>query len=120
MEGSVIEAAAQVANDYRNDPRVIMITLPLDSLFDGRQLRELRNTYDMDQQQWDLWPYHQNITNWTRCGFRLEIENCKATEQFILVDGQLRVRGIYEVQDKKEVDRLITEIEVLLRNREDI
>lgn len=118
--GSVIEAAAQVANDYRNDARVVMITVPLDSLSQGHRVKELRETYDMDHRQWDLWRYQQKVPNWVRCGFRLEIENCNAADQFILVDGQSRIRGVYPARDKKEVDRLITEIEILLRNREDL
>lgn len=40
--------------------------------------------------------------------------------EFILVDGQGRIRGIYTGIDKEEVDRLMLEIEVLLSEQKNI
>ncbi len=41
------------------------------------------------------------------------------SQRFVLVDKEKRIRGYYDGTDKKDVDRLITEIGVLLINNKE-
>ena len=48
------------------------------------------------------------------CGFNLSLD-CSSTEQAVLVDQNAQIRGYYRVGDTEELDRLVTEITILLK-----
>ena len=47
-----------------------------------------------------------------------ELYDMVHTENFVLVDAQKRVRGFYDGTNKEEIERLIADIQVLLREKE--
>ncbi len=117
-QGKVLNEVARVANDYRDDLRVGVVSLQLDESYAAGSWLELRNTYGLRADNWDLWQV-TDAPSIVRCGFNLEIENCEAAQQLVLLDGLLRIRGVYQAGDLEDVDRLITELEILLLNEED-
>jgi protein SCO1/2 len=47
-----------------------------------------------------------------------ELYDMVHTENFVLVDSQKRVRGFYDGTKKEEIERLIADIQVLLREED--
>ena len=65
---------------------------------------------------------HQGIFNFVKCGLLVQayfdITNEKkyfAAGYAVLVDRDRRIRGYYEISDREEVDRIISEIDILLK-----
>jgi hypothetical protein len=57
------------------------------------------------------------VLDLAQCGFGLEITpEARPLNTIVLVDGQKRIRGYYDIADPKEADRLELEIRILLRN----
>lgn len=117
-EDRILNEVARVANSYRDDQRVGAISLLLSDSYPLERWKTVRDNYGLSGDQWNLWRVEAPLSL-VRCAFNLETENCNAAQQLILLDGQLRVRGIYQALDLEEVDRLITEMEILLLNNED-
>lgn len=118
-QGAVLEEMARVANNYRNDTRVGCLSIIIDSTYDATLWESARSSYNFETNHWTLLHNDDATGAFLTCGFNLPV-SCEAVNQLVLVDGQLRIRGYYTANDRQEVDRLITEIEILLRNEEDV
>ncbi len=116
-QGKVLNEVARVANDFRDDLRVGVISMQVDTSHAVESWLELKSTYSLRSDNWNLWQV-PDAPSIVRCGFNLDIENCEAAQQLVLLDGLLRIRGVYQAGDLEEVDRLITELEILLLNEE--
>ena len=65
---------------------------------------------------------HKGVFNFVKCGLLIpayfnfkEEEKNPATGYAVLVDKERRIRGYYVISDREEVDRIITEIGILLK-----
>jgi len=65
---------------------------------------------------------HQGIFNFVKCGLLVPayFDITNETKHFttgyaVLVDKDRRIRGYYEISDREEVDRIISEIDILLK-----
>jgi protein SCO1/2 len=61
----------------------------------------------------------ENILSYARCELQVDLEYDMDTKRFInnqlvLCDNQRRIRGYYKINELKEIDRLNTELEILL------
>ena len=79
-------------------------------------LNSLANKYDALPNKW-LYLNESSGTALATCGYGTELvehENKMKPYQFVLVDKEQRIRGYYNGMERKEVDKLMTEVAVLL------
>jgi protein SCO1 len=116
----------RVQEVFKNNETVKMLSFTVDPAYDTPQvLREYATEYNIDTSQWKFATGEkEDIYSLARCGFLLPVEDgdgSKAdfihSEKVILVDGHKRIRGYYDGTDREDIDRLITEINILLTER---
>lgn len=60
-----------------------------------------------------------NLLNFMQCGLNLNAylnnDSLIKNHKLVLVDKQKKIRGYYNVLDQEEIDRLITEVKILLK-----
>ena len=110
---------ARISNKYRSQPAVKAVTLSLYTGTSDSLWTNLRQSYQLSSENWSWLSYHGSTDSLLRCGLNLPDTGCEVVDQLVLLDNKLRIRGYYSASDPKEVDRLVTEIEILLINRED-
>lgn len=115
----ILDEIARICNDYRDNPRVAAVSLMLDSLYQISHWERITATYGLRPDNWELLPFQEQTHQLISCGLNLPVAPCLAAGQLVLVDGRLKIRGYYNATDPKDVDRLIVEMEILLRNDED-
>ena len=112
---SQLVEVARVCNNFRDQPKFHVITIPIvPQPLTSEEISEIQ-LYGSNEERWSWWPYQPDVDQIVRCGFNLQ-QNCLSTEQVILVDSQSKIRGYYQATDPEEIDRLITEIHILLRD----
>lgn len=113
----------RVQEKFRNNPEVKIVSYTVDPERDSvAALQQYAKTYHAEPNQWYfLTGDKQKIYNLAKTGYLLPVQESEDgtidfvhSEKFILVDKNKQVRGIYDGTDPKEVDRLITEMVVLL------
>jgi len=65
----------------------------------------------------------ETIDHLSTCGFivpSVDFPDLSPEYQLVLVDGKRRIRGYYDSREKEEIDRLITEIEILKTESPDV
>ncbi len=75
--------------------------------------------YQSDPDKWlFLMEKQARVLDLAKCGFGLgSFAEGHALETVVLVDGEKRIRGYYNISDPDEADRLVLEIRILLRAR---
>ena len=111
-QSDAISELARVSNVFREKPFFHAVTIALDSLTDQRVLTKQVELYSLPESVWSWWSFQQGTEHLVRCGFNLNID-CDASHMVILVDSEYRIRGIYNSQDEQEMDRLVTEYQIL-------
>ena len=108
----ILNQLARVSNNLREQKYIQVITMALDSLVSRHTIDEQTDLYMLPKQTWSWWSYHQASETLVKCGFHLN-PDCSSTSQLVLIDSEKRIRGYYEASDLIELDRLITEFEIL-------
>lgn len=112
----------RVQNAFKGDTTVQLVSFTVNPEHDSPSvLKEYAERYEADPEQWTfLTGPREDIYSLAQKGFYLPVQQVEGqkdfihSEKFMLVDKEHRVRGIYDGTDTKDVDRLITEIRVLL------
>lgn len=113
----------RVQESFLDDNRVKILSFTVDPARDSVEvLNEYAKLYRAKKDKWYfLTGPKDSLYALAKTGFYLTaLENQNSAEEFthaphfVLVDKQGRIRGYYNGTDKKEVDRLITEIKILL------
>jgi len=114
----VLDEVARVCNKYRDDQRVKGITLALHDQPNPALYQQRAAAYNLRSDNWNVLNWDSSTNSVVNCAFNLPVD-CTTSLTLVLVDGSRQIRGYYQADDIEEVDRLITEIEILLVNGED-
>ena len=108
----VQEELARIVNQFKQISEFKAITLTSDTSVTSDHQMGLKKRYIIPEPVWTqlFYPDSDQLIN---CGFNLR-NDCELSKQLILVDQQSRIRGYYMVEDAEELDRLTTEINILL------
>ncbi|WP_405204941.1 SCO family protein [Aquimarina sp. LLG6339-5] len=113
-----------VENKFQDENRVAIISYTIDSKTDTpERLKEYAETYDINNDKWTF------LTGNSETIFELSKDykvrafddsnqqgsNLIHDGTFVLVDTERRIRGYYNGLDKKDTNRLITDIQKLLK-----
>ncbi|MBK1440854.1 SCO family protein [Parapedobacter sp. ISTM3] len=113
----------RVAERFINNELVNFYTITVDTLYDTPEvLREYAAAYRPETKKWHfLTSGDDNVFDIAQQGFLVDaVQDTTKSVHFIhsaslvLVDSERRIRGYYDATQKKEVDRLIDEIKLLL------
>jgi protein SCO1/2 len=114
----------RVQEVFQENPDIQILGFSVDPEYDTPEvLRSFGDRFDVKSGFWHLLTGPRDeIYQLARCGFILPVEHGGDdpydfihSEKFILVDGQRRIRGYYDGTSRKDVDRLIIEIQILMR-----
>ncbi len=121
-----MSAQMERVNDaFRNNPQVKLISYTVDPERDSvAVLKRYAEMYQADPNKWlfvtgsknQLYEHAQNGYKVSAMQAPGTIPNFIHSEKLILVDKEKHVRGIYDGTNPQDVDRLITEITVLLHS----
>ena len=118
---------ARVQGNFENNPRVRLLSLSVDPENDQPEvLAQYAEQNGAQERQWNFATGEKDeILSLIRCGFILPGQVRGGTsgdiyhsESFVLVDSQRRIRGYYSGNDREDVDRLITEMKILLQEEQ--
>lgn len=113
----------RVADRFAKNELVRFYTLSIDTVFDSPDvLQEYAAPYEPTTKKWEFLTAGQaDIYDVARRGFLVDaVQDTTREDVFlhssslILVDSHRRIRGYYDANQKREVDRLIDEIKLLL------
>ena len=116
----------RVAKVFADNPDIKIISHTVDPEYDTVEvLRDYAAKYNADPDQWYfVTGEKKEIYDLARKGYFIAAKEGDTgpvdfihSQRFILVDKEKRIRGYYDGTDKKDVDRLIAEIGVLLINK---
>lgn len=114
---------SRVQEVFKNKKLVNILSFTVDPIYDNPSvLKRYAEEFDADTAQWKFLTGEKEIIySLARCGFLLPVEDGDGSkedfihsEKIILVDQQKRIRGYYDGTDREDIDRLITEINILL------
>ncbi|HSI89772.1 MAG TPA: SCO family protein [Adhaeribacter sp.] len=115
----------RVQDKFRGNPEVKLVSYTVDPERDSVEaLQRYADMYNADAKQWFLLTGEKKaIYDLAQTGYMLPVQegpdgtvDFVHSEKFLLVDKDKKVRGLYNGTDPKDVDRLITEIGVLLHS----
>jgi len=118
----------RVAEVFADNPDIKIISYTVDPEHDTVEvLRDYAARYNADPNQWHfVTGRKKEIYDLARKGYFIAAKEGDTgpvdfihSQRFVLVDKEKRIRGYYDGTDKKDVDRLITEIGVLLINNKE-
>ena len=112
-QDQVISQVARINNIFRDEPAFHSVTLPLDSVANPELIYQQRRLYAIPEGLWSWWSYQKETDNLVRCGLNQNLD-CISTNKVILVDKHYKIRGVYTISDVEEMDRLVTEFQILL------
>jgi protein SCO1 len=116
---------ARVQEAFNGNSKVKIISFTVDPENDSvDKLAEYADEKGADPSIWHfITGEKKELYRIARCGFILPVDDGDGgpedfihSPKFVLVDGQKRIRGYYEGTEREDVDRLITEIKILLSN----
>ncbi len=113
-----VDQLAAIGNRYRNDSRVGIMGLVSDSANEFQLWNQIGQRYNFDLGKWSIIRGGNQVADFT-CILNIPFAGCEDGERVVLVDGALRLRGYFKAPDQEDMDRLLAEIEILLRNGED-
>jgi protein SCO1/2 len=113
----------RVQESFENRKDIQILSFSVDPEYDTSEvLKEYGQRLGVNNNMWNMLTGDiEEIYSLARCGFILPVEHGGDdpfefihSEKFILVDKESRIRGYYDGTSRKDVDRLIIEIQVLL------
>jgi protein SCO1/2 len=112
----------RVATRFANNDRVFFYSFTVDTLFDRPDvLAAYSQEVKPESKKWAFLTSPGNTLEVIRKGFLVDAMEDPSrpglfihSSQFVLLDSKKRIRGYYDVNKAKEVDRLIDEIKLLL------
>ncbi|MDQ3393512.1 MAG: SCO family protein [Bacteroidota bacterium] len=113
---------SRVHDKYKSHPDFQILSFTVDPQHDNvSSLDKYSKRFEIRGNEWQfITGEKEKIYHLARCGFILPVEDGDGSpedfihsEKFILVDAQKRIRGYYDGTDREDVDRLITEIDIL-------
>lgn len=114
---------SRVATEFQRNGMVDFYTVSVDTEYDTPEvLNAYATNYKLDTKHWQfLTGEADSVYSLARIGFLVDAAKDVGNEasfihssSLILVDTKRRIRGYYDVNHKKEVDRLIDEVKLLL------
>lgn len=114
---------ARVQGNFRDNARVRILSVSVDPEFDQPDvLARYADIAGAREHQWNFVTGQKDqVYELIRCGFILPVEEVDVEgidylypDRFVLVDSQRRIRGYYAGTDPQDVDRLITEMKILM------
>lgn len=124
---AMTEELTRVQDFYDDNAKVRLLSVSIDPEYDQPdQLAAYARLYGANDQQWDFVTGDKSaIFELVRCGFILPVQDRMEdaddilhSDRLILVDSQRRIRGYYSASEQEEVDRLITEMTILLQEEQ--
>ncbi len=116
----------RIQDVYANEDRLVLVSISVDPEFDKPSvLKRYAQRYGYIPGKWIFLTGHPDtIKNVSLKGFFLplqmgEPQELTHSEKMVLVDEENHIRGYYVGIDKKEVDRLITDLRLLLQSSND-
>jgi protein SCO1/2 len=112
----------RVQDAFRGDGQLQLLSFTVDPEHDKPQvLKEYAERVGVNGTNWRFLTGEKVLLyEIARCGFLLPVqegdggsEDFIHSNKFVLIDGQRRIRGYYDGDDRQEVDRLIQEIRIL-------
>ena len=113
----------RVADRFKNNGMVNFYTITVDTVYDSPDvLNEYAQAYQPEAKKWHfLTAGKDDVYEVARNGFLVDaVQDTTGNVRYIhsssliLVDSKRRIRGYYDVTEKKAVDRLIDEVKLLL------
>jgi protein SCO1/2 len=109
-----LNEVARVCNVYRDQPLFHSVTLAVDGSITKDLVNQQSELYSLPANVWSWWIYDSSVETLVKCGFNLDLD-CSLVSQVILVDQEKQIRGYYNADDPEEMDRLVTEFEILIK-----
>ncbi|AHM63643.1 electron transport protein SCO1/SenC [Flammeovirgaceae bacterium 311] len=112
----------RVQEAFRDDSELQLLSFTVDPEYDQpRVLKEYAERIGVKEDNWRFLTGDKSpLYDVARCGFLLPVQAGNSgsddfihSNKFILVDGQRRIRGYYDGDNRQEVDRLVQEIRIL-------
>ena len=116
----VFSQISRVQEAFANNPQINVVSISVTPVADSLQaLQQLADRYNAIEGKWHLLTGDSaEVRSLLEKGFHQELvqdgNSVMAGNKLLLVDKEKMIRGVYDGADKKEVDRLILEINVLL------
>ena len=111
-----LEAIARITNQYKDKDLFHTVTVFTDSETTNSEIASYSELYNISENSWSWWDYQASVPNLVKCGFNLSM-NCELVNQAVLLDQNQRIRGYYSTTDAEELDRIATEIAILLTDK---
>jgi len=108
-----LSQVVRVCNQYKNEPLFRAVTISLDQGADSVKIFDIAEQYSIQPEELSWWHFDEKTLLVMHCGFNL-FQDCSVTQKAVLVDPDSRIRGYYDLDDPQEIDRLVTEIAILL------
>lgn len=118
----------RVQEAFENNPEVMILSHSVDPGNDTPEaLHDYAERYGADTEKWIfLTGEKKELYNLIRCGYFVSANEVPTnpdsfihTDKMVLLDKEGRIRGYYTGTERKDVDRLITEIQILKKEYED-
>jgi protein SCO1/2 len=115
----------RVQGNFDTQPKVQLLSFSIDPTYDTPGvLKEYAERLGANEKQWSFLTGDKTaIHELVRCGFILPVQQYDTedgtvdyshSDKVILVDSKRRIRGYYSGTDREDVDRLITEMKILI------
>jgi protein SCO1 len=118
----------RVQDAFKDRADIKILSHSVDPVYDSVQiLKEYANKFNANPSIWTFVTGNKSeIYNMARCGYYIAArENSSPlavdfvhSDKVVLVDKENRIRGYYSGTNRKEIDRLITEIQILSKEYE--
>lgn len=117
----------RVQGNFPDNAPVRILSISIDPAYDRPEvLASYANLHGARENQWNFVTGDKSaIYELVRCGFILPVqdrmdgaEDILHSDRFILVDSQRRIRGYYSGTDREDVDRLLTEMKILIQEEQ--
>jgi protein SCO1/2 len=117
----------RVQHYFSEVPYVRMLSVSIDPEYDQPEvLSAYARLHGADEGQWNFVTGDKgSVYELVRCGFILPVQDRVGgaddilhSDRLILVDSQRRIRGYYSGTDPEDVDRLVTEMKILLQEEQ--
>ncbi|MTI30544.1 SCO family protein [Xanthovirga aplysinae] len=115
---------SRVQNTFSDNQNIQLLSLTVDPEHDTQEvLKTYAEQFYANPGQWHfLTGAKKDIYQLARCGFVLPVVDGDGgdgdfihSNKLVLVDKERRIRGYYDGTDQKDVDRLVVEINILLK-----
>lgn len=108
-----ISEMARVCNLFQDQTLFRAVTLSTDPGITNVDIDQKKSQYSIKPGTWSWWSFDDAVYSLVNCGFNLDLDD-ELSKQVVLVDHRYRIRGYYQADDPEDIDRLVTEISILL------